>query len=271
MQFKKYAKRITVLSVIASMCICSTACSPSSINGSGKTNIAIEITEENANTTLVMNNQPESSYWFPEQLLSWNSKEDKDILHNISHVPLAKRVDTENLTTVNETQNKDTKVMAISIMNSSTSGNAPHGLNVVDCNTFTYWQYVDILVYWGGSSGEGLIVPPSPDVTDAGHKNGVPVIGTVFFPQDVAGGKIEWLDTFLTQDENKNFPMTDKLIEVAQTYGFDGWFINQETDNEENGGLTPEYAQKMQEFIKQFKEKAPDLELVWYDSMTKDG
>lgn len=271
MEFKKHAKKITVLSVIASMCICSTACSSSSTYGLNKTSSAIEITEENTNTTLVMNNQPESSYWFPEQLLSWNAKEDKDILHNISHVPLAKRVDTENLQTVNETQNKDTKVMAISIMNSSTSGNAPHGLNVVDCNTFTYWQYVDMLVYWGGSSGEGLIVPPSPDVTDAAHKNGVPVIGTVFFPQDVAGGKIEWLDTFLTQDENKNFPMTDKLIEVAQTYGFDGWFINQETDNEKNGGLTPEYAQKMQEFIKQFKEKAPELELVWYDSMTKDG
>ncbi|MDQ9780416.1 hypothetical protein RF400_17795, partial [Acinetobacter baumannii] len=68
------------------------------------------------------------------------------------------------------------------------------------------WQYVDELVYWGGSSGEGLIVPPSPDVTDLGHKNGVPVIGTVFFPQDVAGGKMEWLETFLTQEEDGSFP-----------------------------------------------------------------
>lgn len=31
----------------------------------------------------------------------------------------------------------------------STSGNAPHGLNKVDCNIFTYQQYVDKLVYWG--------------------------------------------------------------------------------------------------------------------------
>ena len=48
--------------------------------------------------------------------------------------------------------------MSISIMNGSTSGNSPHGLNKVDANAFTYWQYVDLLVYWGGSSGEGLIV-----------------------------------------------------------------------------------------------------------------
>ena len=94
-----------------------------------------------------MNNQPESSYWFPEQLLEWNPEEDPDLAYNISTVPLAQRVDKENLTPVNSTQNKDTEVMAISIMNSSTSGNAPHGLNKVDCNIFTYWQYVDELVY----------------------------------------------------------------------------------------------------------------------------
>lgn len=29
---------------------------------------------------------------------------------------------------------------------------------------------------------------------DAAHKNGVPVLGTVFFPQTAHGGKIEWLD-----------------------------------------------------------------------------
>ena len=71
-------------------------------------------------------------------------------------------MDIEKLKTVNSTQNHKTKVMAISIMNSSTSGNAPHGLNVFKSNTFGYLQYVDLLVYWGGSSGEGIIVPPSP-------------------------------------------------------------------------------------------------------------
>lgn len=230
-----------------------------------------QVTEENQNRELVMNDQPESSYWFPEQLLEWNAEEDKDLEYNVSTVPLAKRVDKENLTPVNSTQNTDTKVMAISIMNSSTSGNAPHGLNSANCNIFTYWQYVDELVYWGGSSGEGLIVPPSPDVTDLGHKNGVPVIGTVFFPQGVAGGKMEWLDTFLSQDADGNFPVADKLIEAAQTYGFDGWFINQETEGTEEEPLTKEYADTMQLFIKYFKEKAPDLRLVYYDSMTVDG
>lgn len=230
-----------------------------------------QVTEENKAPELTMNEQPESSYWFPQQLLEWDAQEDPDFAFNVSKVPLAERVAKENLTLSNSTQNLDTQVMAISIMNSSTSGNAPRGLNKVDCNTFTYWQYVDKLVYWGGSSGEGIIVPPSPDVTDLGHKNGVPVIGTVFFPQFAHGGKIQWLDTFLQSDDGKTFPMADKLIEVATLYGFDGWFINQETEGSEEDPLNAEHAEKMMAFIKYFKEQAPQLELVYYDSMTNEG
>lgn len=229
------------------------------------------LTEENGNQELTMNQQPESSYWFPAQLLEWNASEDEDLIYNVSSVPLAKRVDIADLETVNATQNKDTRVMAISIMNSSTSGNAPHGLNKVEANTFSYWQYVDILVYWGGSSGEGIIVPPSPDVVDAGHKNGVPVLGTVFMPQTAHGGKMEWLEELLAKNEDGSYPVADKLIEVAQIYGFDGWFMNQETEGTEEEPLTADHAARMQEFIQYYKKQAPELELVYYDSMTVDG
>nr|WP_313784676.1 hypothetical protein [Paenibacillus larvae] len=37
------------------------------------------------------------------------------------------------------------------------------------------------------------MVPPSADVIDAAHKNGVPVLGTVFLPQTEHGGKIAWM------------------------------------------------------------------------------
>ena len=233
--------------------------------------VSYTLTEENENKELTMNRQPESSYWFPAQLLEWNADTDEDLLFNVSHVPLAERVDRKELQTVNATQNKDTNIMAISIMNGSTSGNAPHGLNKVDANTFSYWQYVDTLVYWGGSSGEGLIVPPSPDVVDAGHKNGVKVIGTIFMPQTAHGGKMEWLQDLLTQKDDGSFPVADKLIEVAQTYGFDGWFMNQETEGTDEEPLTKDDAKKMQAFIQYFKAQAADLELIYYDSMTIDG
>ncbi len=232
---------------------------------------AYSVTEENDNKELTMNRQPESSYWFPAQLLEWDSSKDEDLIFNVSSVPLASRVDIADLEPVNSTQNKDTKVMSISIMNGSTSGNSPHGLNKFNANTFSYWQYVDLLVYWGGSSGEGLIVAPSADVVDAGHKNGVKVIGTVFMPQAAHGGKMQWLEDLLTKKEDGSYPVVDKLIEVANTYGFDGWFINQETEGTDTEPLTADHAVRMQEFLSYFKEKAPELELVYYDSMTVDG
>lgn len=236
-----------------------------------------------------MENQPESSYWFPEDLLAWDFSSDPDAAFNVSSVPLAKRVEKSTLKKSNATQNDEMKVVALSIMNSSTSGNSPRGLNNFDANVFSNWQYIDQLVYWGGSSGEGIIVPPSADVIDAAHKNGVPVLGTVFFPQTAHGGKLEWLDQFLEKDTDGHFPMVDKLLEVAEIYGFDGWFINQETDTEVTSfdevaegkttkeaetkeGLSKKHAELMLEFIAEYQaEKADGIEVMWYDSMTTDG
>lgn len=229
------------------------------------------VTPENENPDLILGNQPETPYWFPAQLLEWNPEEDRDLMLHKSTVPLAGRRDRESLDTVNSTQNRDTKVMALSIMNRNTSGNLPHGGNTEQANVFSYWQYVDILVYWGGSSGEGLIVPPAADVVDAGHRNGVKVLGTVFMPQTAHGGRMEWLEDLLSREGGGVYPVADKLIQAARVYGFDGWFINQETEGTGEEPLTEEHADKMKEFLAYFKAQAPELELIYYDSMTDEG
>ncbi len=226
----------------------------------------LSITEENTYTK-PLNNVPEVPYWFPADLLAWTPNENGTDIYNVSSIPLAERVSDDKLTTVNDTQDKNVKIMALNALNLSTSGNAPHGLNSVSSNIFTFWQYVDTAVYWGGSSGEGIIVPPSADVIDAAHKNGVSILGTVFFPQAGHGGKLVWLEEFLQKDDAGNFPMVAKLIEACEYFGFDGWFINQETETD----LTADHAALMREFIIAFKAAAPELQLVWYDAMTIDG
>lgn len=267
----------TMLLLLFSLLIVLAGCKESNSSAPEKTSdpqstASYQVTEENENPEIIMQNQPISSFWFPDELLQWEADEDPDLPFNVSNTPLAERVDKDNLTPVNETQNKETEVVALSIMNGSTSGNAPHGLNTFDSNTFSYWQYIDKMVYWGGSSGEGLIVPPSPDVTNAAHKNGVPILGTIFFPPMSFNGKMEWFDDFLQQDEAGDFPMVDKLIEVAELYQFDGWFINQETEGNEEQPLTKEHAVQMSNFIRQFKEQSKDrFEIMYYDSMTSDG
>ncbi|MDH5163166.1 endo-beta-N-acetylglucosaminidase [Heyndrickxia oleronia] len=208
--------------------------------------------------------QPESSYWYPEQLLNWTPENDPNAVFNRSNIPLAKR---EVLYKINDNAQSDAKLVALSALNSNTSGVPSQGGKDFFANTFSYWQYVDLMVYWAGSAGEGIIVPPSADVIDAAHKNGVPIVGNVFFPPAVYGGKIEWLDQMLIQREDGSFPAADKLLEVASYYGFDGWFINQETE-----GGDANTAEKMKEFLVYLqKHKQKDMQIMWYDSMTKDG
>lgn len=233
--------------------------------------IVYRVTPE-SESDMKMMNIPNAPYWFPAELLEWNPKEAKDLDLYVSNVPLKSRVDKSKLVKSNKTQLADFKVAALSIMNSSTSGNSPHGLNRFNANTFSYWQYVDQLVYWGGSAGEGLIVPPTADVTEAAHTNGVPVLGTIFLAPEAWGGKIVWLDDFLKTDENGQFLLVDKLIEVCTVLGFDGWFINQEVGGTKEAPLTKEYADKMLSFVQQFNEKAAgQFSFIWYDSMTEEG
>ena len=52
----------------------------------------------------------------------------------------------------------------------------------------TYWQYMDLLIWWGGSAGEGIIIPPSAPVVDVAHMNGVKVLGQLFFPPRAFSG-----------------------------------------------------------------------------------
>jgi len=208
--------------------------------------------------------QPESSYWYPEQLLNWTPENDPNAVFNRSQIPLAKR---EVLYKVNDNAQSDAKLVALSALNPNTSGVPSQGGKDFFANTFSYWQYVDLMVYWAGSSGEGIIVPPSADVIDASHKNGVPILGNVFFPPTVYGGKYQWLEQMLTQREDGSFPAADKLLEAANYYGFDGWFINQETE-----GGNAKTAQKMKEFLVYLQQHKPEgMHIMWYDSMTTDG
>jgi endo-beta-N-acetylglucosaminidase D/PKD repeat protein len=207
---------------------------------------------------------PESSYWYPETLLNWSPESDPNAVYNKSSVPLEER---KALFNVNETAQSEAKLVALSALNSNTSGVPSQGGKDFFANTFSYWQYVDLMVYWAGSAGEGIIVPPSADVIDASHKNGVPILGNVFFPPKVYGGQEKWVDQMLSQREDGSFPAADKLLEAAEYYGFDGWFINQETE-----GGTAETAQKTKDFLKYLQDNKPEgMHIMWYDSMVENG
>lgn len=206
---------------------------------------------------------PTAGHYHPKDIYDWSLEKYPDQKNNISTVELKDRVYLEG----EGIHSKDSQgeVMAIMIANQTTSGAPAQGGDDYRFGyAFSHWQYVDTLVYWGGSAGEGIIVVPSADFVDSAHKNGVKVVGTVFFPPIAYGGKEEWVKDFVAKDENGNFILVDKMIEIADTLGFDGWFINQETNVNET------IAKDLKDFMKEYNTKT-EKTLVWYDSMISSG
>lgn len=141
---------------------------------------AYAMTEEDK-ATQAKTGQPFASYWFPNELLKWSPKTDPDALFNKGTIPLKKRVTAAKS---NGTQTDKGELMSLDIINQHTAGTPSQGFKSIQVYNPTQWQYVDVLVAWAGSSGEGIIIPPSADTIDMAHKNGVPVVGNCVFPAE---------------------------------------------------------------------------------------
>ncbi|MER5961609.1 discoidin domain-containing protein [Streptomyces sp. NPDC002057] len=207
--------------------------------------------------------QPYASYWYPRTLLDWDPATDPDARFNRSRVPLRPRTSDPALKANANARAGEARIASL-VSFGPTSANPSQGSTSPNYYAPGYWQYVDTLVFWGGSAGEGLILAPNPTVIDAAHRNGVKVYGTVFFPPAAYGGQIQWVRDF-TQKSGTTYPVADKLVEVARYYGFDGWFINQET-----GGGDAALATELRDTMRYARSRGP-VEFMWYDSMTESG
>ncbi|MEV4435753.1 endo-beta-N-acetylglucosaminidase [Streptomyces sp. NPDC049585] len=207
--------------------------------------------------------QPHASYWFPDALLSWNPHSDPDLPFNRATVPLAPRFTPPPPT---PTAHADRARISALVSFAPTSGNPSQGSPTADHYALTHWAYLDELVFWGGSAGEGLILAPTAPVIDAAHRNGVPVLGTVFLPPTAYGGRLRWTRDLLRRGTDGGFPVADKLLTVAREYGFDGWFLNAET-----GGGDAALAADMRDFVAFLRERGRPLRVTWYDAMAVSG
>ena len=207
--------------------------------------------------------QPYASYWHPNTILSWDPVTDPDARFNRSQVPLAPRTSDPALKANPNAHAGEGKIASL-VSFAPTSGNPSQGAPDPNYYAFPYWQYVDTLVFWGGSASEGLILAPNATVIDAAHRNGVKVYGTVFFPPAAYGGQLQWVRDFVQKSGN-SYPVADKLAQVAQYYGFEGWFINQET-----GGGDAALATEVRNAMTYARSRGP-VEFMWYDAMTESG
>ncbi len=198
-----------------------------------------------------------------DQLKNWSSTGPTANANNIATVPLAQRFTATN-SQLNSNLNTDIKVLSApdGINN---LGNYMTEQNQFNLFNFTHWQYIDVLNWFGGTASQNIVMPSAPWV-NAAHKNGVKVIGSVFFAPTAWGGNSAVIDNFMEQDANGNFIAADKLIEIATYYGFDGWLFNQETST------TLAVATAMRTFLAYLQENKPaGMEIHWYDAMIETG
>ncbi|WP_369042753.1 endo-beta-N-acetylglucosaminidase [Streptomyces sp. Midd1] len=223
--------------------------------------------------------QPYASYWYPDSLpagtpgagitwrslASWRADTDADLAFNASAVPLADRFTPVPANTT--ARSGQARVQSL-VSFGPTAQNPSQGAATADYYALTHWSYLDELVFWGGSSGEGLILAPNAPIVDAAHRHGVPVLGNVFLPPAAYGGQLRWTRDLVRKDAEGRYPLAAQLVAVAGAYGFDGWFVNAET-----GGGDPALATDMLGFLGELKAlgAARGQRVTWYDAMTVNG
>ena len=210
--------------------------------------------------------QPLNGCWHPDDIIQWtpdNLTKFPDNPFNVSKVPLQQRFKEPTAMKANATQFYEGEICNSTILYPTCSMCPSQG----EVDNFlgyqpTYWQYMDKLVYWAGAASEGIINIPPAASTDAAHAQGVKVLGNIFFPPAAFGGTQAWVRQMLTVEGGK-YVYAIKLYEIAKYFGFDGWFINEES----GGGSTGEW----EGFFKEFYAAAEadgdyHMELQWYNA-----
>ncbi|XP_041826614.1 cytosolic endo-beta-N-acetylglucosaminidase isoform X2 [Melanotaenia boesemani] len=126
---------------------------------------------------------------------------------------------------------------------------------------FYHWHYIDIFNYF---THQLVTIPPAV-WTNAAHKHGVVVLGT-FITEWTDGATM--CEAFL-KDEESYRKVADKLVQISQYYGFDGWLVNIENVLTEAAVRnTPLFLRYLTE---QMHERVSGSLVLWYDSVVQDG
>jgi endo-beta-N-acetylglucosaminidase D len=230
------------------------------------------------NAAQLLSNQPPFALTL-EQVARWAPDSELASSENVSRQPLVRRIPAP----LGEQQPGPARVLY-----------APDGMNnfanyldtqpVFNLYNFSHWSQIHVLNWFAGTAEHTVQIPARPWV-DTAHRNGVKVIGSVFLAVAQWGGSADTAERLLAQDDKGRFIFADKLIEIADFYGFDGWLINQETDltavKDGNNELLKDQrdpergkalAGRMLSFMQYLTARAPEnMEIHWYDAMVPSG
>ncbi|KAF6719855.1 Cytosolic endo-beta-N-acetylglucosaminidase [Oryzias melastigma] len=187
-----------------------------------------------------------------EELLSWRRSEASPF--NVASVPLAPREPSLGSCLRRTLVSHD-------MMGGYLDDRFIQGTNAETPYAFYHWCYIDIFNYF---THQLVSIPPAV-WTNAAHKHGVIVLGTFITEWTDGATKCE---AFLKTEESYR-SVADKLVQISQCYGFDGWLINIENPLSEaavkNAPLFLQY------LTEQMHERVPSSVVLWYDSVIQSG
>ena len=212
-------------------------------------------------------------------ILNWDPASDKDSQYLRSRVPLQTRIAANAATQKDPNLPADTEMFNLAGDYGNAFFESFHDNNVFSQYLFNYWQYTDYYGTWHGQPTAdvpkglyddkaqsdwtqkwfefGTLNLPNAAYTNAAHKNGVKSIATIFYSNNDRGEQT-YGDLLRGRRDDGTYPIADKLVEIAEYYGFDGYFINQESD------VAAADVAAYQDFMKQIVDQG--LYVQWYDS-----
>ena len=220
--------------------------------------------------------QPNNHGYRPVDIANWSPETDNYAEYTRGQVPLQQRIDAFAATQANTALSPKTQMAWVSGDYGNSKYESYQSNDNFGSYLFNFWQYTDLYAPWHGmptaeypeewyyekpsSPGfeGGTIYPPNPAYTNAAHKNGALSLACVFFPRPGQDCK-----SMLVKDEDGNYPVAEGMIKMAEYYGFDGYFFNQEVTFQKE--LVPLY----KEFLTVLQEAG--LYTQWYDSVNGNG
>lgn len=227
-------------------------------------------------------NQPSVHGYTSAHVMNWSPETDPGAELLRSHVPLQTRIDPFAATQANPNLSPDVKMINVAgDYGNAFIENAPYTNKFAQYH-FNFWQYIDYYSYWHGTATAytppeyydelaqqdwqqkwfefGMLNIPNPTYTDAAHKNGVLSLAGIFFSNNDRGQQT--YKQMIVKDEQGNYPVAEKLVEMANYFGYDGYFINQEEQNPNvDVADIPDYIG----FMKTLQQGG--LYVQWYDSL----
>ena len=227
-------------------------------------------------------NQPYQHGYRVEDITNWSPETDPyaDLLR--AEVPLQDRNAALAATQANPDLLPEAQYLTLTGDYGNAFFNSYSYTNEFSTHVFNFWQYVDYYASWHGQPSVGtpeelndiedernatdgnawtrryfefgLVNLPNPAYTNAAHKNGVLSLGCMFQPRAYQN-----FEEMLYTDENGRYPVADKLTEIAEYYGFDGYFFNME-----GRSYSSDVRAELKKFLAQMR--ADGMYIQWYNA-----